>query len=198
MRPGDTIFELYDFMSLDSRSNTDKFEQMEILTNLLATARASSWLISADIDNSGLDDPSFDNALWWHALDYSALCDVKRSASASPESSGSVALDGVIVQDESAEAQQTQQEQQSVENPPAPIDPTHDPTLVAFSPGKDFDWNAFMNNQHPEQDLTQPNSAGAGADMLWDFMLEENNEVPSAPMGYGSPFWKNLTPSQHV
>ena len=176
--------------------------QMEILTNIMGTAKASSWLISPVIDNSGLDDPSFDNALWWHALDYSALCDVKRSASASPESSGS-AMEANVQEERVETHPQPPQMHSNLDQhhngtedaePGAPVDPNQDPTLGAFSPGKDFDWNAFMSSQAVEPDPNQP----PNADMLWDFMLEENNDVPSAPMGYGSPFWKNLTPSQHV
>lgn len=141
--------------------------KLDTLTDLLGAAKASSWLISTDIDKGHPENATLDRALWWHAVDYSALCDKSRGPSstsqASPESfelpntSDVVERKPVIYAEQTTSNVPLTQEAHSTEEAMSLMDDFHDPILSELNLDKEYpDWHALQS-----------------VDLLWNFVTDD-------------------------
>lgn len=158
--------------------------------NVYASAEAMSRLITPTVNPNWLHSAAFDSAVWWHAVDYSSLCDAKSSSTSSPASSGPTTSRSetvAYIRPDDAPSGNIVRLENSVGSGShlgASILPEIS-TQAVQTPNKITELDLLFNGDYADPALA--------SDMLWSYVMDESNDIPGVAMPFDSPYWKDLS-----
>lgn len=159
--------------------------------NVYASAEAMARQTTPNVSPNWLHLAAFDSAVWWHAVDYSSLCDAKSSSTSSPASSGPMTSRSETMTytrpDDTRNGNAIVGSEDwigSSSHPGAPILPDTSAQAVQ-TPNKMTEFDLLFSG-----DYADPASA---SDMLWNYVMNETSDIPGVAMPFDSPYWKDLS-----
>lgn len=125
---------------------------------------------------------TFDSATWWHAVDYSSLCDGKTSSSSSPASSGPATSHS---EPTTIKKQDTFVEHRPLRDSANAHTLSDEAAQPVQTPNKLSEFDIFFNGE-----MVDPTLASG---MLWNYVMDDSSDISAVAMPFESPYWKDLS-----